>query len=45
MSWIGFIWLRIRTDEDGNEPSGSTQCVENLDKSMICQLAVKDFAQ
>jgi hypothetical protein len=45
MSWTGFIWLSIRRDEDGNKPSGSTQCLENLDLSMICQLVVKDAAQ
>ena len=31
MAWTGFIWLRLGTSENGDEPSASIQCVEFLD--------------
>jgi hypothetical protein len=29
--WIGLIWLRIGTSEQGNEPPGSIKCWEVLE--------------
>jgi len=40
--WTGCIWLRIRTSEHGNEPSGSMKGGEFFDYPTDCSLLKKD---